>query len=139
MEKITVEATLENLQTVIDFATERLEVRDCPMKISMQIELVVEEIFVNIASYAYNPETGTATFCMEFEDNPDALKMTFIDGGKPYNPLEKRPRYDACTRRTRCRRLGDFSCQKKRRRNCLRICKRKKYSPHEKISLRLSR
>ena len=89
MEKITVEAVLDNLQMVIDFATEHLEERDCPMKISMQIELVVEEIFVNIANYAYQPDIGSATFCMEFEENPSAVLMTFIDSGKPYNPLEK--------------------------------------------------
>lgn len=89
MEKITVDAVLENLQEVIDFATEKLEVRDCPMKATMQLELVIEEIFVNIASYAYHPEIGPATFCMEFEENPAAVVMTFIDGGKPYNPLEK--------------------------------------------------
>ena len=89
MEKITVEAVLENLQKVMDFATEKLEERDCPMKASMQLELVIEEIFVNIASYSYHPEIGKATFCIEFEENPDAVLMTFIDGGKPYNPLEK--------------------------------------------------
>ena len=89
MKKITVEAVIENLQEVIDFATEELEARDCPMKISMQIELVIEEIFVNIASYAYHPETGPATFCIEFEENPHAVLMTFIDSGKPYNPLEQ--------------------------------------------------
>ena len=89
MEKITVEATLENLQTVIDFATERLEARDCSMKVVMQTELVIEEIFVNIASYAYKPEIGSATFCLEFEENPDAALMTFIDEGRPYNPLEQ--------------------------------------------------
>lgn len=89
MEKITVEAMLENLQKVIDFAVENLEARDCPMKVSMQTELVIEEIFVNIANYAYHPETGPATFCMEFEENPPAILMTFIDSGKPYNPLEK--------------------------------------------------
>ncbi len=89
MEKITVDAVVENLQEVIDFATEKLEARDCPMKASMQLELVIEEIFVNIASYAYHPEIGVATFCMEFEENPSAVLITFIDGGKPYNPLEK--------------------------------------------------
>ena len=88
MEKITVEAVLDNLQTVIDFATEKLEARDCSMKVVMQTELVIEEIFVNIASYAYHPETGSATFCIEFEENPNAVLMTFIDAGKPYNPLE---------------------------------------------------
>lgn len=89
MKKITVEATVDNLQQVIDFATEQLEERDCPMKVVMQMELVIEEIFVNISSYAYNPEIGPATFCVEFEENPPAVLMTFIDGGKPYNPLEK--------------------------------------------------
>ena len=89
MEKITVEALLDNLQTVIDFATEKLEAHDCSMKVSMQLELVIEEIFVNISSYAYHPEIGSATFCMEFVENPDAVLMTFIDGGKPYNPLER--------------------------------------------------
>ena len=89
MEKITVDAVLDNLQAVIDFATEKLEARDCSMKAIMQTELVIEEIFVNIASYAYHPETGPATFCMEFEENPNAMLMTFIDSGKPYNPLEQ--------------------------------------------------
>ncbi|MBR2775097.1 MAG: ATP-binding protein [Selenomonadaceae bacterium] len=89
MEKITVDALLENLQTVVDFATEKLEARDCSMKAIMQTELVIEEIFVNIASYAYHPEIGPATFCMEFEENPNAMLMTFIDSGKPYNPLEQ--------------------------------------------------
>ena len=91
MEKITVEAVLENLQKVIDFATEKLEECDCSMKIIMQTELVIEEIFVNISSYAYHPETGSTTFCIEFEENPPAVKMTFIDGGKPYNPLKQAP------------------------------------------------
>ncbi len=89
MEKITVEATVDNLQQIIDFATERLEARDCPIKASMQLELVIEEVFVNIASYAYESATGEATFCMDFTQNPDAVFLTFIDGGKPYNPLEK--------------------------------------------------
>ncbi|MBQ6006469.1 MAG: ATP-binding protein [Selenomonadaceae bacterium] len=89
MEKITVKAVLENLQTVIDFATEHLEARDCSMKVVMQTELVIAEVFVNIASYAYNPEIGPATFCMEFEENPSAVLMTFIDGGRPYDPLKQ--------------------------------------------------
>ena len=89
MEKITLAATIDNLQQVIDFAAEKLEAHDCPLKASMQLELVIEEIFVNIASYAYEPSTGDATFCVDFEENPTAVLLTFIDGGKPYNPLEK--------------------------------------------------
>lgn len=89
MEKITVEAATDNLQQVIDFATELLEMHDCPMKAVMQMELVIEEIFVNVSSYAYEPETGDVTICVEFAENPSAVEITFIDGGKPYNPLEK--------------------------------------------------
>ena len=89
MEKITVEAKIENLQQVTDFATEKLEARDCPIKASMQLELVIEEIFVNIASYAYESATGDATFCIDFAEDPGAVSLTFIDNGKPYNPLEK--------------------------------------------------
>lgn len=89
MEKITVEATTDNLQDVIDFATSQLEEHDCSMKVVMQMELVIEEIFVNVSSYAYHPDTGDVTICVDFAENPSAVEMTFIDGGKPYNPLEK--------------------------------------------------
>ena len=89
MEQLTIEATVENLQTVIDFVTERLEARDCPMKTSMQMELVIEEIFVNVSSYAYAPASGDVTICLDFTENPAGVEMIFIDGGKPYNPLER--------------------------------------------------
>lgn len=89
MEKITVEASTDNLQQVIDFATERLEMHDCSMKTVMQMELVIEEIFVNVSSYAYEPDTGDAIICIDFAENPSAVEMAFIDSGKPYNPLER--------------------------------------------------
>lgn len=89
MEKFTIEAVTENLQDAIDFATERLEAHDCPMKVVMQMELVIEEIFVNVSSYAYRPDVGDVTICIDFAENPAAVEMTFIDSGKPYNPLEK--------------------------------------------------
>ena len=88
MEQITIEATIDNLQTVIDFAIEQLEARDCPMKTSMQLELVIEEIFVNVSSYAYQPASGDVTISLDFAENPAAVEMTFMDSGKPYNPLE---------------------------------------------------
>ena len=89
MEKFTIEAVTENLQDAIDFATERLEAHDCPMKVVMQMELVIEEIFVNVSSYAYRPDVGNVTICIDFAENPAAVEITFIDSGKPYNPLEK--------------------------------------------------
>ena len=89
METITVAANVDNLQQITDFATEKLEFHDCPLKASMQLELVIEEVFVNIASYAYDNDGGDAIFCVDFEENPTAVVLTFIDSGKPYNPLEK--------------------------------------------------
>lgn len=88
MEKLTVEATVENLPQVTDFIIESLEEKNCPPKILMQMELVIEELFVNVAHYAYHPDKGKCTVIKEFEESPRALIMTLIDSGIPYNPLE---------------------------------------------------
>ena len=56
----------------------------------MQIEVSVEEIFVNIAHYAYGPETGKATVRVEVTDDPVEVSVTFIDRGVPYDPLAKK-------------------------------------------------
>ena len=88
MEKLTIDATVENLAQVTEYITSSLEEKDCSIKIIMQMELVIEEIFVNVASYAYRPNVGPVTICKEIEDAPQAIKITFIDGGVEYNPLE---------------------------------------------------
>jgi len=88
MEQIIVEATVENLERVTDFIIESLEERNCKPKIIMQMELVIEELFVNVAHYAYTPNKGICTVQKEIEDNPRAISITFIDSGMPYNPLE---------------------------------------------------
>ena len=58
MKTLPVPAELEQLQNVQDFISGELEAFDCPMKAQFQIEVAVEEIFVNIVSYAYRPEVG---------------------------------------------------------------------------------
>lgn len=88
MEKFTIDAKLENLPSVTEFVIDALESRDCPMKVTMQMELVIEEIFVNVASYAYKNNVGTITVCRSFDEEPRALNLTFADAGTPYNPLE---------------------------------------------------
>ena len=89
MNELTLEATLENLTKVIGFLEERLEEAGCPMKAQMQITIAAEEIYVNIASYAYAPGTGEATVRFEITDAPTAARITFIDGGVPFDPLAK--------------------------------------------------
>lgn len=88
MEKLTIDAKIENLPTVTQFVTDALESKDCSMKIIMQMELVIEELFVNVASYAYYPNVGNVTVCQSFDEEPCALNLSFIDSGKAYNPLE---------------------------------------------------
>lgn len=87
MKQLTVVATVENIETVTDFVNEQLEAFDCPMKAQMQIDIAIDEIFGNIAHYAYNPDIGEATVNVEVTENPLAVIITFIDNGVPYNPL----------------------------------------------------
>ena len=89
MKELELEAKIENLSEVLAFVDEELEGADCSMKIQMQIDIAVEEIFVNIANYAYSPKIGTATVRVEVMGDPPAVDITFIDGGVPYDPLAK--------------------------------------------------
>ena len=89
MEKLTIQATLENLAVATDFIVSSLEEKDCPMKVVMQLELVIEEIFVNVASYAYASGIGEVEIIKDFDKEPRAVEIVFTDSGVPYNPLEK--------------------------------------------------
>ena len=83
------DALTENLPQVLEFIDQQLEEYNCPMKILSQIDLAVEEIFVNIASYAYNPEVGPATIRTEVLENPLTVVISFVDNGVQYDPLAK--------------------------------------------------
>ena len=87
--ELDVEATDENLEKVIAFVNKQLEAVDCPPKSQMQLDVAIEEIFVNIAHYAYAPETGKATVRVEVSDDPVTVSITFMDRGKPFDPLQK--------------------------------------------------
>ena len=89
MKELTIEATTGNIETVTDFVNEQLETLDCSMKVQMQVDIAIDELFSNIARYAYNPATGSATVQVEVTENPLAVVITFIDHGKPYDPLAK--------------------------------------------------
>ena len=89
MKELTVAATVENIEAVTNFVNEQLEALDCPMKAQMQIDIAIDELFGNIAHYAYNPEIGKATVRVEVIEDPLAVTITFIDNGVPYDPLAK--------------------------------------------------
>ena len=87
MKELTIEATLENITAVTDFVNGQLEDYDCSLKAQMQIDIAIDELFSNIARYAYDPKTGPATVQVEVQEDPMAVIITFIDHGKPYDPL----------------------------------------------------
>jgi len=87
MESLTVSAEIKNLDEVTEFVLRRLE--NCDNKVKMQIRLAVEEIFVNIASYAYDPAVGPAEVRCEVLEDPLRVVIQFLDGGKPFDPLAK--------------------------------------------------
>ena len=87
MKEITVDALVENLEAVTDFVNEQLESYDCPMKAQMQIDIAIDELFGNIAHYAYNPDIGKATVRVEVLEEPLSVIITFIDEGVPFDPL----------------------------------------------------
>ena len=89
MKELTVEAKTTNIEAVTDFVNEQLEALDCPMKAQMQIDIAIDELFGNIAHYAYSPEIGKATVRVEVIEDPLAVTITFIDNGVPYDPLAK--------------------------------------------------
>ena len=89
MNELDIEAVNENLPKVIAFVDEQLEAAGCPMKPQMQIAVAVEEIFVNIANYAYKPDKGRAKVRVEVSEEPIVVTITFIDKGVPYDPLKR--------------------------------------------------
>lgn len=87
--ELTLPAEVERLPQVLSFLEETLEAAECPMKTMMQISVAAEEVFVNIASYAYAPGKGTAQVCTEILEAPRRVVMTFSDSGVPFDPLKR--------------------------------------------------
>lgn len=90
MKKMIFEAKLENIDDVLNFVRSELLRINCPKKPIMQIEIAIDEIFSNIARYAYCPDIGKATVCIEVKEDPAAIVLYFIDNGVFYDPLEKK-------------------------------------------------
>ena len=87
MKELTVDAVGENLAAVTEFVDAELEALDCPLKTQFKIDVAVDELFTNVAQYAYVPDTGKVTVQFGVEENPTTAVITFIDRGKPFNPM----------------------------------------------------
>lgn len=86
MKEITLDAVVENIPVVTEFVDRELEKAGCPLRAKTQIDIAIDEMFGNIAHYAYETGIGKATVRLELEDGMATL--VFLDQGVPYNPLE---------------------------------------------------
>ena len=89
MKELTIEAIPENVEKVVDFVETQLKEYGCGLRTMTAVEVAVDELFSNIAHYAYNPETGEATVLVDVKEEPLSVEITFIDNGVPYDPLKK--------------------------------------------------
>ena len=89
MREMTVEATMENIETVTDFVNQQLTEHGCTEKAMVQLDVAIDEVFGNIVRHAYGAETGTATVRVWMEEVSGIIHITFMDQGQPFNPLEK--------------------------------------------------
>ena len=87
MNQLKTEAKTENLDIVNDFLEENLI--GCPIKLLMQTQLAVEEIFVNIAHYAYKDKTGEVCVSCELDKEKNLFTIIFEDTGIPFDPLKR--------------------------------------------------
>ena len=89
MRSITVPATDVDPAPIMEFVETALEEYDCPPKALYQIEIAIEEIFVNIVSYAeLSADEGVEVRCEVLED-PLRVVVQFLDKGVPFDPLAK--------------------------------------------------
>ena len=86
MKELKVEASIDSLNDVMDFVNMELERINCNPELQNQINLVVEEIFMNIAHYAYIPEKGDAIISIRAGKN---VLIKIEDTGRLFNPLER--------------------------------------------------
>ena len=71
------------LPEVIAFTEQELEKAECPMKSVMQITVAIEEVFVNIARYAYPVSKGKVKFSVDFDGAKSEITFCMKDGGIP--------------------------------------------------------
>lgn len=89
MKELVIEADRKKLWEVQAFIDEQLEAVDCPMLTQTAIDVAVEELFVNIASYAYEEDAGDVVVQVAMHEKPLSAEISFIDSGIQYDPLAK--------------------------------------------------
>ena len=87
MKRFDLPAQIESIAELTDGVNEELEAAGCPMRVQLQIDIAIDELFSNIARYAYDDHNGEASVILEITGEPKTARLTFVDSGKPFNPL----------------------------------------------------
>jgi len=79
----------QNLNKIIDFLNENLNnlPKDVDEFNKNHIKIICEEIFINITRFAYDKKSGEARIIFEYCDAEKEFRLTFIDHGKKFNPV----------------------------------------------------
>ena len=86
---IKTEANESNLDKILDYVSAKFEEAGASPKVITELAIAVEEIYINVAHYAYKPDTGPATVKVDIDKENRVGTVTISDNGKPYNPLER--------------------------------------------------
>lgn len=87
MIELTVKADTDELERLLDIVEEQLNAFDCPMKVVLQVKIAFEEIFVNIAHYAFGEQEGYCHIKLDCDSNH--VEIEFKDNGIAFDPLAK--------------------------------------------------
>jgi sigma-B regulation protein RsbU (phosphoserine phosphatase) len=85
----TFPAKVEALSDVLGFVDQTLEGYECPMKIQTAICVAIEEVFVNVAHYAYGEGEGDMTLGIGFDTESREITFRMTDQGIPFDPLQR--------------------------------------------------
>lgn len=89
MKELTLPAARKNIPEVIDFVNRELESLDCSVKTQAQIDIAIDELYSNIANYGCDENSGEVTVLIETETDPRTVTITFVDNGRPFDPLSR--------------------------------------------------
>ena len=77
------------LSDVIGFVEETLDGIGCPMKTATALCVAIEEVFVNVARYAYGGNEGDVKLQIDLSEKDSTVIFRISDKGVPFNPLKK--------------------------------------------------
>ncbi|MDE6738734.1 MAG: ATP-binding protein [Lachnospiraceae bacterium] len=89
MKELVLQASADRLEEVQEFVRGEMEAAGSSLKAISQVEIAVEEIYINIAHYAYPSGGGEAVIRCEIGGETPKITIQFVDAGTPFDPLAR--------------------------------------------------